>query len=61
MIKNLFKHTRHPGDFVAADRYLNRCREPRHLPHPDGILFRILPKEAHLGLISYRTLDPVQY
>ena len=61
LIKNLFKHTRQPGDFAAADRYLNQCREQRHLPHPNGILFRLLPREANLGLISYRTPDPVKY
>ena len=61
LLKNLFKHTRHPGHFAAADRYLNQCREQRHLPHPDGILFRLLPREADLGLISYLTPDPVKY
>ena len=61
LVRNLFKHTRQPGDFAAADRYLNQCREQRHLPHPNAILFRLLPREAHMGLISYRTPDPVQY
>ena len=32
LIRNLFKHTRQPGDFAAADGYLNKCRERRHLP-----------------------------
>ena len=61
LLKKLFQHTRHPGHFAAADRYLNQCRERRHLPHPDGILFRLLPKEANLGLISYLTPNPVKY
>ena len=61
LLKKLFQHTRSPGDFAAADSYLNRCREQRHLPHPDGILFRLLPREANLGLISYWTPYPVQY
>ena len=34
LIRNLFKRTRQPGDFVAADGYLNQCRERRHLPTP---------------------------
>ena len=61
LLKKLFKQTRHPGHFAAADRYLNQCREQRHLPHPDSILSRLLPREAKLGLISYRTPDPVKY
>ena len=61
LIRNLFKHTRQPGDFVAADGYLNKCRERRHLPHPDAILRRLLPREAGMGLISYWTPDPVEY
>ena len=61
LLRNLFKHTRQPGDFVAADGYLNQCRERRHLPHPDAILRRLLPREAALGLISYRTPVPVEY
>ena len=61
LLKKLFQHTRSPGDFAAADSYLNRCREQRHLPHPDGILFRLLPREANLGLISYWTPYPVKY
>ena len=61
LIRNLFRHTRQPGDFVAADGYLNKCRERRHLPHPDAILRRLLPREAGMGLISYRTPDPVEY
>ena len=61
LLKKLFQHTRSPGDFAAADSYLDRCREQRHLPHPDGILFRLLPKEANLGLVSYWTPHPVKY
>ena len=61
LLKKLFQHTRRPGDFAAADSYLNRCREQRHLPHPDSILFRLLPKEANLGLVSYWTPHPVKY
>ena len=61
LLKKLFQHTRSPGDFAAADSYLNRCREQRHLPHPDGILFRLLPREANLGLIPYWTPHPVKY
>jgi len=49
------------GNFAAADGYLNRCREQRHLPYPDAILFRLLPAEANLGLISYLVPDPVKY
>ncbi len=61
LIRNLFKHTRQPGDFAAADGYLNKCRERRHLPDPDAILRRLLPREAGMGLISYWTPDPVEY
>ena len=61
LLKNLFKHTKQPGNFAAADRYLNRCREQRHLPYPDAILFRLLPAEANLGLISYLIPHPVKY
>ena len=61
LLKNLFKHTKQPGNFAAADRYLNQCRERRHLPYPDAILFRLLPAEANLGLISYLIPDPVKY
>ena len=61
LLKNLFKHTKQPGNFAAADGYLNRCREQRHLPYPDAILFRLLPAEANLGLIPYLIPDPVKY
>ena len=61
LLRNLFKHTKQPGNFAAADGYLNRCREQRHLPYPDAILFRLLPAEANLGLISYLVPDPVKY
>ena len=61
LLKKLFKYTRSPRHFAAADHYLNQCREQRHLPHPDGILFRLPPKETDLGLISYLTLHPVKY
>ena len=61
LLKNLRKHTRQPGNFARAEGYLEQCRERRHLPHPDAILFRLLPREADLGFISYRTPDPVKY
>ena len=61
LLRRLRQHTRRPGNFMAAEAYLNRCRERRHLPHPNGILFRLLPQEAALGLISYWTPAPVQY
>ena len=61
LLKNLRRHTRQPGNFAAADGYLNQCRERRHLPYPGAILFRLLPKEAEMGLISYWTPDPVKY
>ena len=61
LLRNLFKHTKQPGNFAAADGYLNRCREQRHLPYPEAILFRLLPAEANLGLISYLVPDPVKY
>ena len=61
LLRNLFRHTSRPGSFPDAYGYLDQCRERRHLPHPDGILFRLLPKEADLGLISYWTPDPVKY
>ena len=61
LLKKLLQHTRSPGDFAAADSYLNRCREQRHLPHPDGILFRLLPREANLGLTPYWTPYSVKY
>ena len=61
LLRNLFKHTKQPGNFAAADGYLNRCREQRHLPYPDAILFRLLPAEANLGLISYLVPEPVKY
>ena len=61
LLKNLFKHTRRPGNFMQADGYLNQCRELRHLPYPDKILYKLLPEEANMGLISYRTPDPVKY
>ena len=61
LLKKLFKHTRSPRHFAAADRYLNQRREQRHLPHPDGILFRLPPKEAGLGLIYYLTPYTVKY
>ena len=34
LLKNLFKHTRRPGNFIRADGYLEQCRELRHLPYP---------------------------
>ena len=61
LLRNLRRHTSRPGNFAKADGYLNRCREQRHLPYPDAVLFRLLPREAHMGLISYRTPDPVKY
>ncbi len=61
LLRNLFKHTKQPGNFAAADGYLNRCREQRHLPYPEAILFRLLPAEANLGLISYLVPEPVKY
>ena len=61
LLKNLFKNTRLPGAFARACDYLEECRERRHLPHPDGILYRLLPKEAEMGLISYWTPEPVKY
>ena len=61
LLKNLFKHTGNPGNFAEASGYLEQCRERRHLPYPSAILFRLLSKEANMGLISYRTPDPVKY
>ena len=61
LLKNLFKLTSRPGDFMAVSSYLNECREQRHLPDPGGILFRLLPREADLRLISRWTPDPVPY
>ena len=61
LLRSLRRHTSLPGNFAKADGYLNRCREQRHLPDPGAILFRLLPKEAAMGLISYRTPDPVKY
>ena len=61
LLGKLFKHTSRSGNFAAVDGYLNQCRDRRHLPHPNAILFRLLPKEADLGLISYSTPNPVKY
>ena len=61
LLKNLFKHTGNPGDFANADGYLEQCRRQRHLPSPGGILLRLLPKEAQLGLIPRRTPNSVGY
>ena len=61
LLRNLARRTSRPGHFTAAQGYLERCREQRHLPYPEGILFRLLPKEAELGLISYWTPDPEKY
>ena len=61
LLKHLFRHTSHPGNFARACDYLEQCRERRHLPDPGAILFRLLPREADLGLISYWTPDPVKY
>ena len=61
LLKNLFKHTGQPGAFARASDYLDQCRQRRHLPNPNAILYRLLPKEAGLGLISYWTPDPVVY
>jgi len=61
LLRNLRRHTSRPGNFAKADGYLNQCRERRHLPDPGAILLRLLPREAHMGLISYWTPDPVKY
>ena len=61
LIRKLFRHTSRPGNFAKADGYLNWCRERRHLPYPDAILFKLLPKQADLGLIPRWTPDPVKY
>ena len=61
ILRNLFRHTSEPGNFAAVDGYLNQCRERRHLPYPDAILCRLLPKEANSGLVSYWTPEPVKY
>ena len=61
LLKNLFKHTSEPGNFARASDYLNNCQVRRHLPHPNGILSGLLPMEAHLRLVSFRTPDPVSY
>ena len=46
---------------MSVSSYLNQCREQRHLPDPGGILYRLLPREADLRLISRWTPDPVEY
>ena len=61
LLLSLRKHTKNPGDFARAEDYLNQCYDRRHLPYPDAILFRLLPREAGMGLISYLTPDPVKY
>ena len=61
LLRNLSRRTGDRGNFLRAEDYLNQCRERRHLPYPDGILFRLLPKEADLGLIPYWTPDPAKY
>ena len=61
LLSNLFGHTSSPGDFAQVSGYLEQCRERRHLPYPDAILSRLLPKEANDGLISFWTPDPVKY
>ena len=61
LLKNLFKNTRQPGAFARACDYLDGCRARRHLPHPNGILYRLLRKEADMELISHWTPDPVKY
>ena len=61
LLRSLRRRTGHPGAFPVVDSYLNRCREQRHLPYPDAILFRLLPKEANDGLISFWTPDPVKF
>ena len=61
LLRNLSKHTSQPGAFARATDYLEQCRERRHLPYPGAILFRLLPKEANAGLISYWTPEPVKY
>ena len=61
LLKNLRQHTCRPGHFAAADGYLNLCRQRRQLPQTGAILFRLLPEEAGLGLVSYWTPDPVKY
>ena len=37
--------------FPAIYNYLDRCRLDRHLPHPNKILSRLVPKAAGLGLV----------
>ena len=61
LLRALFRHTSRPVDFAETVGYLDRCRQRRHLPHPGAILFRLLPREADQGLISYWTPDPVTY
>ena len=61
LLKNLRRHTGNPGHFARVDDYLQQCRNRRHLPDPGGILFRLLPEEAEMGLISYGDPDPVKY
>ena len=61
LLKNLFKHTGQPGAFARASDYLDKCWRRRHLPNPNAILYRLLPGEADLGFISFRTPDPIPY
>ena len=58
LLKNLFKLTSRPGDFMSVSSYLNQCREQRHQPDPGGILYRLRP--GRLTFASYPAGHPTR-